>query len=159
MSWMTWMHRIKYRFVINVILSILPSSINHWWISLYLFFMQSLFSCSSGDLAYFDGLNETILSVALVKPKPSKLFQLWESSLYWLNFINLSDKYVVQLCRCIWHVMNMCSVLYLFYCFQISASYKVCSFIYIIVSWRNISEPHRIFAVPGNTCWHSASWS
>ena len=29
-----------------------------------------LFSFSRSDLAYFDGLNETILSVALIKPKP-----------------------------------------------------------------------------------------
>jgi len=43
-----------------------------------------LYIMCRSDVAYFDGLNETILSVALVRPKPglfSNLFVMDENSL------------------------------------------------------------------------------
>lgn len=48
---------------------------NHPVLYFYLHFLiNNIFVCFRNDLAYFDGLGEVIISVGLVKPKPSVFY-------------------------------------------------------------------------------------
>ena len=54
-------------------------------LQLYFYF----FVCSRSDLAYFDGLSETILCAGLVKPKPGKcILYVLSRAMFSLNQLN-----------------------------------------------------------------------